>query len=125
MVKKVGYASPPDYTKWQKGQSGNPSGRKKGQKNLKTDLVEELSEVIQLTEGGKPKKLTKQRAMLKSLLAKAIKGDTRAAALMLNLFARVVDPDAQQASADLDPADQALLDAYVAEQIAFKTGGQP
>ena len=34
--------------------------------------MEELSERISVSEGGKPKKLSKQRALLKSLVAKAI-----------------------------------------------------
>jgi len=40
MTKPVGYGSPPDYTKWPKGKSGNPSGRKKGNRNFATDLAD-------------------------------------------------------------------------------------
>jgi Family of unknown function (DUF5681)/Helix-turn-helix domain len=67
-----------DGAPFKPGHSGNPEGRPKGTKNLKTDLMEELSERISISEGGKPKKLSKQRALLKSLAAKAIKGDARA-----------------------------------------------
>ena len=68
----VGYGRPPQHTRFKPGQSGNPKGRPKGTINLKTDLMEELSERISVSEGGKPKKLSKQRALLKSLVAKAI-----------------------------------------------------
>ena len=39
---EVGYGKPPEHTRFQPGRSGNPRGRPKGTKNLKTDLVEEL-----------------------------------------------------------------------------------
>ena len=42
MTKPVGYKNSPEHTRWKKGQSGNPTGRTKGQRNLKTDLAAEL-----------------------------------------------------------------------------------
>jgi phage terminase large subunit-like protein len=37
---EVGYGKPPASSRFRKGQSGNRSGRPKGTKNLKTDLLE-------------------------------------------------------------------------------------
>lgn len=82
----VGYRKPPKETRFKPGQSGNPKGRPKGIKNLATDLEEELQEKILVTEGGKQQETTKQRAMLKSLFAKALKGDTRAVGVLINLI---------------------------------------
>lgn len=82
---KVGYKRPPKATQFKPGQSGNPKGRPKGVKNLATDLKEELEERITVTEGGKPLQVTKQRAMFKTLMAKALKGDSRAANVLINL----------------------------------------
>ena len=41
---EVGYRKPPMHTRFKPGQFGNPRGRPKGTKNLKTDLQEELGE---------------------------------------------------------------------------------
>lgn len=94
----IGYGKPPQHTRFKAGQSGNPKGRPKGTKNLKTDLEEELREFIVVREGGNPRTVSKQRAMLKSLTAKAIQGDSRAAATVLGLIERYLD--AEPASAD-------------------------
>ena len=56
MTRPVGYKNPPEHTRWKKGQSGNPTGRARGQRNLKTDLAAELSESDQISEGGVPRR---------------------------------------------------------------------
>jgi hypothetical protein len=50
-VYQVGYGKPPKHTQFKLGESGNPQGRSKGTKNLKTDLAEELCEKIVVHEG--------------------------------------------------------------------------
>ena len=82
----VGYKKPPNSNQFQPGQSGNPKGRPKGVKNLATDLEEELEQFVVVHEGNQTLKVTKQRAMLKSLFAKAMKGDVRASAALINLI---------------------------------------
>lgn len=71
---ETGFKKPPKKTRFKKGKSGNPKGRPKGTKNLKTDLEEELQELIHLKEGGKNKHVSKQRAVIKALMAKAVRG---------------------------------------------------
>lgn len=121
MAKPVGYESPPECTRWKKGQSGNPSGRAKGQRNLKTDLAAELREVVQISEGGVPRRISKQRALLKALTARAIGGDSRAANLILNLMMRFLEAEAAvSADAPLASEDEALLDAFLARRAPPK-----
>jgi hypothetical protein len=121
MTKPIGYGSPPDYTKWKKGQSGNPSGRKKGQRNLATDIADELAATIHLKEGGRAVTLTKQRAMVKALVAKSIRGDTRAIAQLVTLIERqsAERKAAEAASAaeiELSAEDQAIIASFVERQ---------
>jgi hypothetical protein len=121
MTKPVGYKSPPEHTRWKKGQSGNPNGRAKGQRNLKTDLTAELREVVQITEAGAPRRITKQRALLKALTARAIGGDSRAANLILNLMMRLLEPETEvPVDAPLASEDEALLDAFFARRRSPK-----
>lgn len=121
MTEGTGYKRPPIASRWKKGQSGNPSGRKRGTLNLRTDLIAELEEVIQINEGGSSRRITKQRALLKSLAARGIQGDARAANLLLGLIARLLEPDEQSAIPDeLGPEDKAILDAYLAKHLKTK-----
>ena len=121
MAKSVGYKSPPKHTRWKKGQSGNPSGRAKGQRNLKTDLAAELREVVQISEGRVHRRISKQRALLKGLTARAISGDSRAATLILNLIMRLLEAEAEvPADVPLASEDEALLEAFLAGRPANK-----
>jgi hypothetical protein len=89
---EVGHSKPPKEYQFKPGQSGNPKGRPKGAKSLATDLSEELKETVTAREFGAQKKLTKQRAILKAQIAKAIAGDTRAAEAVFRM-ARELLPD--------------------------------
>ena len=86
----VGYRKPPKATRFKPGQSGNPKGRPKGSPNLATDLSTELGELITVREGGEARRVSKQRALIKSLTAKALQGDVRATTALLALHARVI-----------------------------------
>ena len=87
---KVGYGKPPKSGQFKRGKSGNPKGRPKGSLKLATDLAAELSEQITVREDGKARRVSKQRALIKSLMAKALQGDVRANAAVLALYARVI-----------------------------------
>lgn len=111
---EVGFGKPPKHTRFKKGQSGNPAGRPKGIRNLKTDLEEELRETVLIREGGSTRTTSKQRAMLKSLVAKAINGDVRAATAVLHMIERLLDAaDDREADAPLREDDLDILAGYL------------
>ena len=85
---EVGYRKPPQNTRFTKGKSGNPKGRKQGSRNLKTDLFEELGSKVIVKEGGKRRSLTKQQALLKRLVEQGFGGDYKAMALLFGLKAQ-------------------------------------
>lgn len=85
---EVGYGKPPEHSRFKKGQSGNPSGRPKGSKNLATVLNEVLSERVTLTENGKPRRLAKRVMLMKQLVNRAVKSDT-AMRMLLRLTSEI------------------------------------
>lgn len=123
----VGYGRPPKHTRFRPGKSGNPKGRPRGRRNLKAELEDELRQRILVREGDKQAMVTKRHAVIKAQLAKAMKGDTRAAVWLFDLVARLLDPDgagtvgaARQLSAD----DRAILDAYAARHRTSGPAGR-
>lgn len=73
-----------------KGQSGNPSGRKKGSKNKKTLVLQELE------EGG--------AALAASIKASALNGDSSAMSLWLSRLAPPVRSRGEHVQFDFDPS---------------------
>lgn len=82
----VGYGKPPKHRQFKPGQSGNPKGKAKGRKNLATELLEELSERVVVTENGRQKKLSKQTVILKRMVTDAAQGDAKARDQLLKLI---------------------------------------
>jgi len=122
---EVGYRKPPKATQFKKGQSGNSRGRPKGTKNLKTDLIEEMQEQILVREGTRERKISKQRAMLKSLAAQAIKGNTKATSVVLGLLYRLTHADATIGPAvDLSAEDLAIIDGFT-KRVAARPASPP
>jgi hypothetical protein len=87
---EVGYGKPPKHTRFCKGQSGNPRGRAKNTRNLKTELRSVLDETLSLSMAGREVKLSARKAMLLALRNKALKGDTRAIGLMVTMLERLL-----------------------------------
>ena len=106
----VGYKRPPKDRQFRCGQSGNLNGRPKGVRNFKTDVREELSESISIREGGRDISISKQRALIKGLVASAIDGDARAIATLMSFCARAFgdDNDDQQQA----PEDREIVQVF-------------
>ena len=106
----VGYKRPPKDRQFRCGQSGNLNGRPKGVRNFKTDMREELSESISIREGGRDISISKQRALIKRLVASAIDGDARSIATLMSFCARAFgdDNDDQQQA----PEDGEIIQAF-------------
>lgn len=120
----VGYGKPPQASRFKKGISGNPKGRPKGSKNLKTDLEEELQSTITVTEGGRKSNVTRQRALIKALLAKGLSGDIRATSVLVSLMLKVIDPQAPTAGETGISADDArILKHFLARHGVNTAGG--
>ena len=123
---RVGYKKPPKHTQFRKGESGNPKGRPKGAKNLKTDFLEEMEEKIPVREGdGRRTVVTKRRAAMKSLMLKALKGDVRAFVALMSMDARFSpDVETDDAEAPVTNDEEQMLELLDELALRRKTGNQ-
>ncbi|WP_170482386.1 DUF5681 domain-containing protein [Ruegeria arenilitoris] len=71
----VGYKKPPKHTQWSKGQSGNPTGKKKKEQSLLDQLKELSAKEIVVHQNGVAVTMTQGEAMLVAVFNKAMNGD--------------------------------------------------
>ena len=72
---EVGYGKPPQHTQFQKGQSGNPSGKSKKSTSIESELKKLLKNEVIVTLGGEQVAMTNCQAIGHVLVTKAKKGD--------------------------------------------------
>jgi len=109
---EVGYKRPPSGHRFKKGISGNSKGRPKLIKDFKTDLKDELEEIITVQEGGKVKPITKQKALIKKLLSKALGGELGALKTLTSLIALHLGTSEAEFE-ELSDEDKKLLNKYI------------
>jgi hypothetical protein len=85
----VGYGRPPIAPRFQKGQTGNPTGRPKDRKSIGTIIRDELLRKIQVREGNHVRSMTTIEAVFKVNLNKALKGDHRAYAEVMGVATKL------------------------------------
>ena len=89
----VGYKRPPAEHRFKKGQSGNPKGRKAGTKNI-TSLLSDLLEQTKVIElDGRPQRVSVLEAIVRRLVARALKGDHKAFLWIAGLQADYADAE--------------------------------
>ena len=54
---KVGYGRPPTRTQFQKGRSGNPSGKSRKQRSFADDVSRALQERVVVTKDGRTRRM--------------------------------------------------------------------
>lgn len=82
----TGYGKPPDAYKFKPGQSGNPGGRKKGTKNVATQLAQVFSRKVEIREKGQTRTGSILEAATLKMLQRALDGDPKAFRIMLDLY---------------------------------------
>lgn len=113
---QVGFCQPPEHTRFQPGQSGNPAGRPKGSRSFKTELRNALATEVEVQIDGAKQRMSKFRVIFERLMSSASKGDFKAAALIVELGQKIdsESPSATNDQIELSSGDQKILDRYVA-----------
>jgi len=75
----VGYGRPPLHSRFKPGQSGNPKGRRKGARSINALRRELYLDLVQVRDGDRVKKIPRALAVDAAVLARALKGDAKAA----------------------------------------------
>jgi hypothetical protein len=122
---KVGYGKPPQHSRFRKGRSGNPGGRRKGEHNLATDVKRTLKGLVKVNEGGRSRKISTQAGMLMLLREKVLKGDARALDRLIELAIRFNNEPGSEAAHSLSSDDQTILAAYAAEIAGASPPSEP
>ena len=112
---KVGPGKPPLNTRFRKGQSGNPGGRRK--KQLPALLADALNETVFVTIDGERREITKREAIVHQLVNKSTTADLRATKMLFDMMKDAEQKAGVAASPPeprpLDEADKEVLQAFV------------
>jgi hypothetical protein len=93
------------------GAKWEPERATQGGAQFKTEFREELSELVTVRDGDREIEVSKQRALIKSLVAAAIDGNQRAAASVLAMCVRML------ADAEDDEAIESVEDRDIVETL--------
>lgn len=118
---EVGYGKPPKERRWPKGVSGNPGGREKGHKGLKTDLEAALNAVntVENKLTGKTEKGRNQQLAIQRLVERAALGDLKAQTLLFPMVMQVLGAeDRHQGPRTLSSIDQQILAEVLTSRLA-------
>jgi len=97
----IGYGRPPVHSRFRKGRSGNPSGRRRG-KGLHSLLQEALDETVVLRVGGKRRRVSKAEVVISGLVERSALGDWHSARLLFYLMQKF---EPKNRAPDPDPAE--------------------
>jgi hypothetical protein len=114
---RVGYGSPPKHSRFKKGQSGNPKGRKKREdwREWENPLRKYLLEPMTVTIQGKKVTMAVVDLLIKKAIHRALEGCTRNLKVLLDgsggLAALIDEQKRQATSADLAYIDEVYQEA--------------
>ena len=108
----IGYGRPPEQSQFKPGQSGNPKGRPKASRNLKTIIRNALTSSVILREGERKRSVSKLEGIVLRQLESALKGNEKAALATLKMAGQVGLLDSGDSGGDipiLSATEQAIL----------------
>lgn len=119
---EVGYGKPPRHTRFKPGRSGNPRGRPKDAKGLKTIVRETMTAKVPVRTACGEKKMSRMEAVLQKTIELGMKGNPRALMQLITLYASAVPeavlPVAAQRTEELSGSDLAMLEELKATWLA-------
>jgi hypothetical protein len=113
----VGYRQPPLASRFKPGSSGNPKGRPKGRKNLRTLIKEAMTANILIQEGQNSRRVSRIEGVVLRQLQSALKGSDRAALAVIKMAHQLrflEDSESNTAETALSPEEERILNELIA-----------
>src|SRR5262249_9675110 len=116
----VGYARPPIASRFKPGKSGNPRGRPRDSRNLKTIIQGALTAPVVLREGARKRSISKLEGIVLKQIESALKGNEKAALATLKMAAQVGLLDVPEGAAEtltLSASEQEMVNELVSQRV--------
>lgn len=114
----TGFGKPPASAQFEKGRSGNPAGRPKGARSMRTLLEELLDQPVTISVKGVPRQVPAKEAVLNRLLVQALTGKTQDADLLVRLIKYTLPEQfAEEADDNLSADEVKLLEAIANKML--------
>jgi len=134
IISGVGYGRPPEHSRFQKGQSGNPNGRPRTKNtpdisfdDLPMDraILESMGRKVRIREGDTVSEVSTPEALVRSLIASALKGDPRSLRLAFDLMQGTERRQAMTVRSQVERARAYKAKIAEAIEAAHATGKPP
>ena len=104
----VGHGKPPKHSRWKKGQSGNPKGRPKRNRDITELVTALLDQRIVVRQGKTTKRISRRDHLLQRIFDNALAGDPRLIRLVLD-EARKGEARRETQEPPLEAADREVI----------------
>jgi hypothetical protein len=111
----VGYKKPPKAHQFKPGKSGNPAGRPKGSKNLKTLVNQVADSRVTVNQNGRRRSISVREASLMKLAEAGLNMKLPALFKLIDLLRVYDEDDVHEMAAELSEEDAQILEIFAAK----------
>jgi hypothetical protein len=83
---EIGYGGPPKDGQFKPGKSGNPKGKPKRRRKVRTVIEEALDQKIKIRERDRSRSVSKLEGIVMTMVNKALQGDAKAQSNLMGLL---------------------------------------